>query len=257
MERLNEETGMNKPAMPGGAVTAVGARRAAIVVAPKSLTQQISDHIRSEIIHDNIKPGEWIREKALTDQFGISRTPLREALQILATQRLIEIIPNRGAVVVALSDDEIRHLLQVYVRLDVFAAELACVHATSVDDEAIRHHLDTMAEAYRVGDRYAYFDANQAFHLGIAAASHNPVLIEMHAQLNLRLYRTRYLGVLQAENWAKAVNEHEPIAEAFLSRNAQLLARLVSEHLGFAWRMVSSDESGDAGAKPAELARTA
>ena len=248
---------MNKPAMPGGAVTAVSARRPAIVVAPKSLTQQISDHIRSEIIHDNIKPGEWIREKALTEQFGISRTPLREALQILATQRLIEIIPNRGAVVVALSDDEIRHLLQVYVRLDVFAAELACEMATPLDDEAIRRHLATMAEAYHAGDRYTYFDANQAFHLAIAAASHNPVLIEMHAQLNLRLYRTRYLGVLQAENWAKAFNEHEPIAEAFLSRNAPELARLVSEHLGFAWRMVSSDEVANAAATPVDLARTA
>lgn len=248
---------MNKPAMPGGAVTAVGARRAAAIVAPKSLTQQISDHIRSEIIHDNIKPGEWIREKALTDQFGISRTPLREALQILATQGLIEIIPNRGAVVVALSDDEIRHLLQVYVRLDVFAAELACDQATQQDDEAIRRHLETMAEAYRVSDRYAYFDANQAFHLAIAAASHNPVLIEMHAQLNLRLYRTRYLGVLQAENWAKAFNEHEPIAQAFLDRDGPLLARLVSEHLGFAWRMVSPDAVDRAEAKPADLARSA
>lgn len=248
---------MNKPAMPGGAVTAVGARRAAVVVAPQSLTRQISDHIRSEIIHDSIKPGEWIREKALTEQFGISRTPLREALQILATQGLIEIIPNRGAVVVALSDDEIRHLLEVYVRLDVFAAELACEKATAQDDEAIRRHLATMAEAYGVGDRYAYFDANQAFHLAIAAASHNPVLIEMHAQLNLRLYRTRYLGVLQAENWAKAFNEHEPIAEAFLGRNAPLLTRLVAEHLGFAWRMLSSDAAGDALAKPADLARSA
>ncbi len=248
---------MNKLAMPGGAVTAVGARRAAIVIAPKSLTQQISDHIRSEIIHDSIKPGEWIREKALTEQFGISRTPLREALQILATQRLIEIIPNRGAVVVALSDDEIRHLLEVYARLDVFAAELACEKATAEDDEAIRRHLATMTEAYRLADRYAYFDANQAFHLAIAAASHNPVLIEMHAQVNLRLYRTRYLGVLQAENWARALNEHEPIVDAFLARNVALLTRLVSEHLGFAWRVLPPKHASDEPPTPSELAQSA
>ncbi|WP_342358709.1 GntR family transcriptional regulator [Terrarubrum flagellatum] len=245
---------MRKPATPGGAITAVEARKASVFIAPMSLTQQISDHIRSEIIHDNIKPGEWIREKSLTEQFGISRTPLREALQILATQRLIEIIPNRGALVVALSDDEVRHLLQVYVRLDIFAAELACENATAADDEAIRRHLAAMSKAYQASDRYAYFDANQAFHLGIAAASHNPVLIEMHEQLNLRLYRTRYLGILQAENWAKAVNEHEPIAQAFFNRNASLLARLASKHLEFARRMIPPRSTDAADAKRANLA---
>ena len=247
---------MSNPAMPGGAATPNGARRAALAVAPKSLTLQISDHIRSEIIHDNIKPGEWIREKALTEQFGISRTPLREALQILATQRLIEILPNRGAVVVALSDDELRHLLQVYIRLDVFAAELACENATGADDDWIRRHLDAMGEAYRAGDRYAYFDANQAFHLAIAAASHNPVLIAMHAQRNLRLYRTRYLGVLEAENWAKAFNEHGPIAKAFIDRDAPLLARLASEHLEFARRMVPPAAPEAVQARAADLAST-
>jgi DNA-binding GntR family transcriptional regulator len=113
-----------------------------------------------------------------------------------------------------------------------------------------------MTRAYREGDRYAYFDANQAFHLGIAAASHNPVLIEMHAQLNLRLYRTRYLGVLKAENWAKALNEHGPIAKAFIDRDAPLLARLASEHFEFARRMVPPAATHAAQARTADLART-
>ena len=212
------------------------------VVSAQLLTQQVANHIRDLIVHDVLKPGERIREQLISERFGISRTPVREALQTLGTQRLVDILPNRGAVAVQPSNDEIRAMLTVYSTLERLGAELACQMASATDIAGVRMQLELMEAALAAGDRAAYFKANQKFHLGILSASGNSTLVEMHSHLNMRLYRVRYLAVIQDKDWRSASKEHKSILKALVEHNGARLGNLLQNHLGFAWRRLDDPE---------------
>jgi DNA-binding GntR family transcriptional regulator len=210
--------------------------RLSLTVAAQPLTQQIANHIRDLIIHDGLKPGERIREQPISEQLRVSRTPIREALQILATERLVDILPNRGALVANPGVEDLRGMLKVYSMLDGLGGELACLSAQPAQVAEVELQYDLLQVAFEAKDRSAYFQANQAFHLGIVAGSGNPTLVEIHGQLNLRLYRTRYLAVMRIKDWTSAAYQHADILKAFLDRDGPLLNRLLQAHLGFAWR---------------------
>lgn len=209
-------------------------------VPPKPLPQQVADYIRDLIIHDRLKPGERIRERAIADTLEVSRTPMREALKILAMERLIELKPNRSAVVVNSTDTEIANMLTVYTELEGLGGKIACRMATEADFRRVARYQQVLVEAFEKEDRAAYFAANQAFHLAIIAASRNPTLIEMHGHLNMRLYRIRYLAVMRRQDWRAATSEHGPLIDALMQRDGDQLAHLLKNHLGFAWRLIES-----------------
>lgn len=202
------------------------------------LPQRVADYIRDLIIHDRLKPGEPIRERTLAEQVDVSRTPLRDALKILAMERLVELTPNKGAVVGHPSDAELADMLTVYSELESLGGRLACRHATEGDIRRVEHYRTVMTRAHEEEDRAAYFAANQAFHLSIVAASGNATLIEMHGHLNIRLYRIRYLAVMHLPEWTAAVGEHDALVDALRARDEARLADLLKEHLGFAWRLI-------------------
>jgi DNA-binding GntR family transcriptional regulator len=204
------------------------------------LPQQVADYIRDLIIHDRLKPGERIRERAIAETLNVSRTPLRDALKILAMERLVDLTPNKGAVVSRSSDAEIADMLTVYTELESLGGRLACRLATEADILRVEDCCGVMAQAFADEDRAAYFAANQAFHLSIIAASHNPTLIEMHGHLNIRLYRIRYLAVMRMQEWTAAAGEHRDLLRALKERDGEQLAHLQKEHLGFAWRLIGA-----------------
>jgi DNA-binding GntR family transcriptional regulator len=207
---------------------------------PKPLPQVVADYIRDLIIHDRLKPGERIRERQIAETLDVSRTPLRDALKILALERLVELTPNKGAAVVKPSDAEIEHMLTVYTDLESLGGRLAARMATQADIMRVQHYHDLLGKAFEAEDRAAYFAANQAFHLSIITASRNPILTEMHSHLNIRLYRIRYLAVMRMQEWTAAAGEHEEIVTALEQRDGERLAYLLKEHLGFAWRLIGS-----------------
>ncbi|CAE6959287.1 GntR family transcriptional regulator [Paraburkholderia domus] len=212
-------------------------------VSAQSLTRQIVHHIRSQIAFDILKPGERVREQHISEQLNVSRTPLREALQILAAERLVVILPNRGAIVANPDVGEVRAMLDVYSTLEARGGFLACQHATAAQMASVASYHDRMRETFAAHDRIAYFNANQGFHLGIVGACGNPVLIQMHYQLNMRLHRIRYLAVMNRGEWSSASSEHGEILAAFLSRNGELLGKLLADHLNFAWRQAGGMET--------------
>lgn len=204
-------------------------------VAAQPLPQQIAAHLRDLIIHDMLKPGERVREQPLSLDLAVSRTPLRDALKILAVERLVDLHPNRGATVTDPSVTELRDLLRVYASLERLGGEMAGERATEADIDDVHRWQDEMLAAFERRDKLGYFRANQAFHLRIIAASRNASLIELHGQLNLRLYRVRYLAIMQQENWTFANNQHEPIIAALEQRDGTLLGRLLEDHFAGAW----------------------
>lgn len=210
------------------------------IVSPQPLPRQIAAHIRDLIIHDVLKPGERVRERQIAEELGVSRTPLRDALKILAMERLIDVTPNRGATVVDPAVDEIAEMLAVYTELEALGGRLACGHAGEADIAEVTGQHDLLRAAFAREDRIAYFRANQAFHLAIVAGSHNRTLIEMHGHLNMRLYRIRYLAILRMQDWRSAASAHAEILAALVQRDGAGLATLLAEHLGFARRLVEA-----------------
>lgn len=209
------------------------------------LTGQVATTIRDMIVQDKFKPGERIRERQLSKELSVSRTPLREALKILAGERLIDILPNRGAVVADPTPDEVRELLQVLGALEALGGRLAAECATDQEISEIRALHFEMLAAYSRKDRLSYFKLNQMIHKSIVAASRNAVLIEAHDQFNARVYRVRYRSNQRNALWHEAIHQHETIIEALESRDGTLLAQRLSSHLGNTWTKVSAEDYAD------------
>lgn len=196
------------------------------------LAQQVAARIRDMIIQDQLVPGEWIREQAIADKLSVSRTPLREALKMLELEGLIQLLPNRGAVVPELTVEEVKEKLEVLAVLESLAGKLACQKATDLELAEIRALHYEMLACFSRENRLDYFKLNQRIHLAIVAASGNRTLIETHARINAQLYRVRFQSNLQNELWATAVDEHEEMLSALEERNSEAFGVCLLNHLG-------------------------
>jgi DNA-binding GntR family transcriptional regulator len=211
----------------------------------------VAARIREMIIQDQLPPGTPIRERALAETLQVSRTPLREALKILATEGLVEQEPRRGAVVAAPSAREIRELLQVLGALEAFAAELACAAMEETELSELQALHYEMLAAHKRGDKLGYFHRNQDIHRGIVAATGNATLITYHGMINARVHRARYICNLRTQRWGAAIEEHERILEALGRRDGAAAAALLREHVLRGWDLMEQLEAGAAGAHPA------
>lgn len=208
------------------------------------LTSHVAARLRDLIIQDVLKPGEQVRERELAEQLAVSRTPLREALKILAAEGLIVLSPNRSAVVADPSPQEVHDLLEVLGGIEALAGELAAERARDEEIAEIRALHYEMLAAYARQDRLEYFKVNQLIHRAIVRASANPSLVDVHARLNARLYRVRYRSNLLNTRWHTAIEEHESILEALAARDGQTLSRVLRAHLGSTWAKVSGINGG-------------
>lgn len=197
----------------------------------KALAVEISERLRQMILEGQLQPGEKINEKLLTQQFGVSRTPLREALKVLAAEGLLELIPNRGAVITRQSMAELSEVFRVLASLEALAGELAAENAEQAEIDEIHALTMELRTSYREQDRPTYFRINQMIHTKILAAARNDTLSRMHESIAFRVQRARYQANLTAERWANAVAEHEAIAEALRARDAENSGRLLKKHL--------------------------
>jgi DNA-binding GntR family transcriptional regulator len=196
-----------------------------------SLHNEAVTRLRDMITEGRLEPGSKVSEKDLCELFGISRTPLREALKVLATEGLIVLLPQRGARVAQFTGKDMGDLFQVMGELEGLAGELACAKITdeAVSEIRARHH--EMLAHYTRGDRPAYFAANQAIHEAIIAAAENSVLTVMFESLRGRLRPARFMANVSRERWDQAVREHGEILAALTRRDGARLRALLQEHL--------------------------
>ena len=206
------------------------------------LTNQVATIIRDMIVQDTFKPGERIRERQLSEELNVSRTPLREALKILEGEKLIALLPNRGAIVADPEPNEVRELLQVLACLEALGGRLAAENATDEEIAEIRALHFEMLAAFSRKDRLSYFKLNQKIHTSIVAAGRNASLIETHTHYNARLYRVRYRSNQRNAKWPEAIAQHEQIIAALEARDGALLAHQMSSHLGATWDKVSAED---------------
>jgi DNA-binding GntR family transcriptional regulator len=202
-----------------------------IPIVRRPLHEEATDRLRDLIVQGRLAPGTRLNERLLTAQLGVSRTPLREAFKVLATEGLVELLPNRGAIVSQLDATRLSETLAVMGALDALAGELACVNATDAQINEIRAlHYEMLAYHAR-GDLAGYFKFNQAIHLKIVKYAGNTVLYNNYRQLNGAMQRARYMANLSKERWDAAVHEHEEILAALSSRDVKRIRALLSDHL--------------------------
>ncbi|MEO0620390.1 MAG: GntR family transcriptional regulator [Pseudomonadota bacterium] len=204
---------------------------AAAQIVRRSLHDELIERMRALITDGSLAPGQKVPEKALCEQFGVSRTPLREALKVLAHEGLVELIPNRGATVARLTVEDLDEVFPIMGALEALAGELAC---TNIDDAALaeieRAHVQMIA-CYAAQDLDGYFSHNQAIHDAITHAAGNPMLAAMQSGLAGRVRRARYLANMSQERWAAAVAEHEEMLAALRKRDGTGLGRVLKRHL--------------------------
>jgi DNA-binding GntR family transcriptional regulator len=182
------------------------------------------------IMEGQIAAGEKLHERTLCAQLGVSRTPLREAIKLLASEGLVHLVPNRGAVAAKLDEAAVQSAYEVLSALEGLAGQLAAQRITDEEIDEIRAlHFEMMASFSR-RNIVSYFKFNAAIHNAINLAARNPVLTAMYRTVNSRVAPVRLQSNFDEAKWARAVKEHEKIIEALLSRDATALQSLMSQH---------------------------
>lgn len=197
----------------------------------RSLHDELVERIRDMVLEGGLPAGQRVPEKDLCEQFGVSRTPLREALKVLASEGLLELMPNRGAVVTALTERDVEETFPVLASLELTAGELACRNITDRQIAAIRALQQQMAERFERGDWRACFRLNQQIHESLLAASGNGVLAATHRSIAVRLRGARYAADMSRERWKQAADRHEQILAALEARDGARLGTLLQSDL--------------------------
>jgi DNA-binding GntR family transcriptional regulator len=199
----------------------------------QSLHDEILTRLRDHIVEGNIPDGGRLPERQLCEMLGISRTPLREALKVLAAEGLLELLPNRGARVRQLSERDLGELFDLMGGLEALAGRLACEAITDAEIAEIERLHYEMYGFYLHRDMHGYFRVNQLIHLKIVEAARNAALRGAYDNLAGRIRRIRYAAnfARQRERWGEAMREHEAILEALRRRAGSELADILFAHL--------------------------
>ncbi|MFM2423601.1 MAG: hypothetical protein RL291_2131 [Pseudomonadota bacterium] len=203
-------------------------------------TRQASDRLRDLILKGQISPGARIAERMVQEQLGITRTPLREALKVLAAEGLVTIIPNRGAVVAELSAEDAHAAFELLGVLDGEAGALAAERATDDEINHIAALHERMVAAYQSRDLATYFRLNKDIHLAIVDAAGNAALARVYRSESARVDRLRYESNREPAVWARSIRQHEQILEALSTRQGALLRALLISHRRSGWELAKA-----------------
>ncbi|SAK44551.1 GntR family transcriptional regulator [Caballeronia hypogeia] len=195
------------------------------------LHDTVVDHLRGFIVEGLLAPGVKLNERKLCETLGISRTPLREALKVLASEGLIDISPNRGASVSQMSDFEIREMFELMSGLEAFSGELACERITPLEIADIKALHSAMLTCRAQNDLSGYYSRNQAIHDKINEAARNTALRQTYVSINRRLMALRFRSNFQTPKWDRAIHDHEEMIEALETRDGKRMAEILRKHL--------------------------
>jgi DNA-binding GntR family transcriptional regulator len=202
-----------------------------IQIAPQGLTHQVAARLRTLLIEGRIAPGAKLNERVLAEQLRVSRTPLREAIKLLAVEGLVDLLPNRGAVAVRLTEADIVHTFEVLAGLESLSGRFAAQRISDDELAELRALHYEMLAAYARRDLSNYYRLNAQIHAAVNAAARNPVLGATYARINARVQSLRFRTNQNEAKWKRAVAQHEQMIEALGARDAEALADVLVAHL--------------------------
>lgn len=212
----------------------------AVRIERPTLHNVVVTRIRDMIIEGMIPVGVRIHEGQLCQQLGISRTPLREALKVLASEGLVDLVPSRGAMVRKLTRKDARDMLDVLSQLEAMAGPLTCQNATDEEIREIRCLHDEMLAFYSKRDRLPYFKLNQQIHSLMISLAGNESLCLVHDILQTRMKRIRFIGDQKEESWLAAIRDHEEMMAALEARDGARLSASMVNHLQGTWERIKN-----------------
>jgi DNA-binding GntR family transcriptional regulator len=195
------------------------------------LHDTVVDHLRRFIVEGVLEAGKKLNERELCETLGISRTPLREALKVLASEGLVDILPNRGASVSKMSESELRETFELLSGLEAFSGELACERITAAEIAEIKALHYAMLACRAQNDLAGYYSRNQAIHDKINEAARNSALRQTYVAMNRRLQALRFRSNFSVAKWDRAISEHEEMLEALDARDGKRLGAILRQHL--------------------------
>lgn len=200
-------------------------------IVPTALYQEVAERLRERIFAHELTPGDWIDEQKLAEQYGISRTPLREALKVLASEGLVELKPRRGCYVTEVSSQDIDEIFPLMALLEGRCACIAVQQATPADIrklKAIHEKLELAAKEDRIN---AFFEANQEFHRSIQEMTNNRWLLSVIQDLRKVLKLSRLHSLSLEGRLQQSLDEHRVIMAAFEAGDAEKAEKSMHDHL--------------------------
>ncbi|MDO9132504.1 GntR family transcriptional regulator [Hydrogenophaga sp.] len=200
----------------------------ALSLAPRALYEEVAELLRQRIFARELEPGSWIDELKLAEEYGISRTPLREALKVLAAEGLVTMKVRRGAYVTEVSEKDLADVYHLLALLESDAAGVVAERATN--DELAE--LQTLHEALEaaVGERDRFFALNEQFHMRVLELARNRWREQMVADLRKVMKLNRHNSLLKTGRIQESLAEHRAIVAALAQRNAALAVQRMREH---------------------------
>ncbi len=195
------------------------------------LADELADRVRDLIIAGDLKADEKIAEAELCARFGVSRTPLREAIKMLAAEGLVTLTPNRGARIASITAAEIAELFPIMGALEAFAGELAAARLSDLDLASLEALHATILATRKANDWIGYSKANRTFHETIFRIAANASLRQLYDQLMIRIHAVRFVAQQPTTAWDQAVSDHEAMMQALRARDAKAIGPILRTHL--------------------------
>lgn len=213
-------------------------------IAPTALYQEVAERLRQRIFNHELTPGDWIDEQKLAEEYGISRTPLREALKVLAAEGLVDLKPRRGCYVTEISHQDIDDIFPLMAMLEGRCAFIAAQLATAGDIrglKAIHEKLESAAKDSRID---AFFEANQEFHRRIQELTNNRWLLSVIQDLRKVLKLSRLHSLSLEGRLQQSLEEHRIIMAAFEAGDAAKAEKSMHDHLLYGREALAKMDDG-------------
>ena len=197
-------------------------------LSPRALYEEVAELLRQRIFNRELAPGSWIDELKLAEEYGISRTPLREALKVLATEGLVTMKVRRGAYVTEVSDSDLANVYHLLALLESDAAEVVATKATDAQIRELQSLHNELEKA--VKNRERFFEINEAFHMRLLEIANNRWRDQMVADLRKVMKLNRHNSLLKSGRIEESLLEHRAIMGALVARDAAETAQHMREH---------------------------
>lgn len=202
-----------------------------MMVSRSTLSDRAADRLREQILVEELKPGQVLAERELALQLGVSRTPLRDALKILATEGLVELVPNLRPRVANPSLDELLDLVDVLASLERLSGELI---VKKISDETVDELADLVAQMRNTpkdGEELDFFKLDMKFHRTIVSATNNQALIKTHQQYNAAVFRARFMSSRWKARRPLMHDQHGEVVDMIKEGNGRKVGKILFSHL--------------------------
>jgi DNA-binding GntR family transcriptional regulator len=204
----------------------------ALSLSPRALYEEVAELMRQRIFTRELEPGSWIDEMKIAEAYGISRTPLREALKVLAAEGLVTMKVRRGAYVTEVSARDLSDVYHLLSLLESDAAGVVAAVATDAEIDELRDmHQDLEAASKPgTGNRNRFLEINERFHMRLLEIANNRWRDQMVADLRKVMKLNRHQSLLKSGRIEDSLNEHQALVTAIAARDSALAAQKMREH---------------------------